>query len=285
MQSRQCFLEVRLTPCRHRIEIHHIRTDPPITTIDINFFLCGNMTVLFTDQVRKRQYQSSKDAAKDSDKHSVIWGMFMSSTLQASVFMGKNHSDNLHSIKNTEDLTMKQMFDKSEKLISEQSDEIGGVNTINWEDSSWKYLSLIGDEQVINLLHKKVYVFSDSVLCLGKMNENPQSNYAREDRLTWFKSSSQYRALGKIDGEPMEFEWNIFPGFTTLQLVREVHEFMIKMGDPSQFKGRIIFMSMFNDIIWRSEDNGHSSDLDQKRNGIQLTNTNHKENGTELRSK
>ena len=25
------------------------------------------------DQVRKRQYQSSKDASKDSDKHSVIW--------------------------------------------------------------------------------------------------------------------------------------------------------------------------------------------------------------------
>ena len=41
------------------------------------------------DQVRKRQSQSSKDATKDSDKHSVIWGMFMSSTLQASVFMGR----------------------------------------------------------------------------------------------------------------------------------------------------------------------------------------------------
>ena len=32
------------------------------------------------DQVRKRQYHSSKDATKDSDKHSVIWRMFMSST-------------------------------------------------------------------------------------------------------------------------------------------------------------------------------------------------------------
>ena len=53
------------------------------------------------DQVRKRRYQFSKDATKDSDKHSVIWGMFMSSTLQASVFMEKNYSDNLHSIKNT----------------------------------------------------------------------------------------------------------------------------------------------------------------------------------------
>ena len=83
------------------------------------------------DQVRKRQNQSSKDATKDSDKHSVIWGMFMSSTLQASVFMGKNYSDNLHSIRNTEDLTVKQMFDIFEKLTSEQSDEIYGVKTIN----------------------------------------------------------------------------------------------------------------------------------------------------------
>ena len=93
------------------------------------------------DQVRKRQNQSPKDATKDSDKHSVICRMFMSSTLQASVFMGKNYSDNLHSIKNTEDLTMKQMFDISEKLITEQSDEIFGISKINWEDSSWKYHS------------------------------------------------------------------------------------------------------------------------------------------------
>ena len=55
----------------------------------------------------------------------------MSSTLQASVFMGKNYSDNLRSIKDTEDLTMKQMFDISEKLITEQSDEIHGLSTIN----------------------------------------------------------------------------------------------------------------------------------------------------------
>ena len=139
------------------------------------------------DQVRKRQNQSSKDATKDSDKHSVIWGMFMSCMLQASVFMVKNYSDNWHSIKNTENLTMKQMFDISEKLVSEQSDEIFGMETIDSENSAWKYFSLVGDEQVINLLHTKVYVFSDSVLCLGKMNENPQSNYAWEDRLTWIK--------------------------------------------------------------------------------------------------
>ena len=176
--------------------------------------------------------------------------------------MEKNYSDNLHSIKNTEDLTMKQMFDISEKFVSEQSDEIYGVKTINWENSSSKYLSLIGDEQVISLQRTKVYVFSDSVLCLGKMNENPQSNMAWEDRLTWFKSSSEYRALDKIDGEPMEFEWNIFPGFTTLQLCNKVQEFLSKMSiQPEDFTGRIIFMSMFNAISWGSQDNEQECEL------------------------
>ena len=32
---------------------------------------------------------------------------------------------------------------------------------------------LLGDEQVISLLHTKVYVFSSFVSCFGKMNENP----------------------------------------------------------------------------------------------------------------
>ena len=39
-------------------------------------------------------------------------------------------------------------------------------------------MSLIGDERVINLQRAKVYVLSDSVLCLGKIFENPQSNDA-----------------------------------------------------------------------------------------------------------
>ena len=105
-------------------------------------------------------------------------------------------------------------------------------------------------EDIISLSHAKVYVFSDSVLCLGKVYQNPLSNTPWERHLDWFKDSSQDRTLDTIDGEPMEFEWNIFPQFTTLQLVQEVQKFMNKMGEPEQFQGRIIFISMFNDIIW-----------------------------------
>ena len=78
------------------------------------------------------------------------------------------------------------MFDVS-RLVSEQ-DEISGLETIGWETHSWKYMPLMGDERVVNLQRTKVYVFSDNVLCLGKIFENTQSNDARE-RLGWFKTS------------------------------------------------------------------------------------------------
>ena len=62
--------------------------------------------------------------------------------------------------------------------------------------------------------------------------------------------------MDKTVGEPMEFEWNIFPGFTTLQLCNKVQDCLSKMSEePEESTGRIIFMSMFNDISWRSKDN------------------------------
>ena len=52
-----------------------------------------------------------------------------------------------------------------------------GVSRISGERSPWKQLSLVNDEEVISLSHAKVYVFSDSVVCLGKMNQNPTIKY------------------------------------------------------------------------------------------------------------
>ena len=144
----------------------------------------------------KRQKRSSMNVTEGGEKHSVIWGMFMSSTLESSVFMGKNYSDNWHSIKNTKDLTMKQMFDISAKLVSEQ-DEIYGVKTIDRENSSWTYLSLIGDEQVISLQRTKVYVFSDSVLCLGKMHENHPIKHCMRTKIGVVQKYTGIQNLGQ----------------------------------------------------------------------------------------
>ena len=137
------------------------------------------------------------------------------------------------------------MFKISEQLTLEQSDEIFGVFQISWESSPWKQLSLVNDEEIISLSRARVSAFSASVLCFGNVNQNPTSNTAWERQLDWFKDSSQYRTLDTINGEPMEFEWDIFTGFTTLQLVEEVQKSMNKMSESEQFQGRTIFMSMF----------------------------------------
>ena len=199
------------------------------------------------DQLRKRQKRMS-NVADYGEEHSIIWGMFMAATMNAATFMGKNFMDNQNSIMNSKDLTLKKMFDISEKLVSEQ-EEIHNVDKIHWKNHSWKQLSLIGDETVINLQRAKVYVFSDSVLCLGKIHQHPNANEAWKKRIEWITTSQSYRDFDGISGEPTEFEWNIFPGFTTLQLCGKVTDLLSRLGEtPETFTGRILFMSMFNDI-------------------------------------
>ena len=125
----------------------------------------------------------------------------------------------------------------SPKLVSEQ-DEIFKVDTIPWEKHSWKYLSLIGDETVINLQRAKVYVFSDFVLCFGKIHQHPESNEAWKKRIEGIMTEKSYRDYDGINGEPTEFEWNIFPGFTTLQLCGKVNDLLSDLGEaPETFTG------------------------------------------------
>ena len=95
------------------------------------------------------------------------------------------------------------MFDIPAKLVGEQ-DEISNVDKIHWEKLSWKHLSLIGDETVINLQHTKVYVFSDSVLCLGKIHQHPESNEAWKKRIEGIATDQSYRDYdgGQGDGVP-----------------------------------------------------------------------------------
>ena len=102
------------------------------------------------------------------------------------------------------------------------------MTPISWEDSSWKHLSLVSDEEVISLLHTKVYVFSNSVLCFGKMCENPTSNIVWEEQLDSFEDSSQYRILDTIDGEPMELEWNIFPRIHHIAALQQSPRVLVK---------------------------------------------------------
>ena len=180
------------------------------------------------DQVRSRQKRMS-NVAESGEEHSIIWGMSMAATMNAATFTGKNFSTIQNFIMNFEDLTKKQMFDVTAKLVSDQ-DEIHDLDKIHWGKNSWRRLSLIGDETVINLQSTKVYVFSDSVLCLGRILQHPDSNEAWKNRIAGVKAEKSYRDYDGINGEPTEFEWNIFPGFTTLQLCGKINDLLSDLG-------------------------------------------------------
>ena len=199
------------------------------------------------DQVRSRQKRMS-NVAESGDEHSIIWGMFMPATMKAATFMAKNFSKFQNFIMNSEDLTLKQMFDVTAQLVNDK-DEIHGLDKIQWEKNSWERLSLIGNETVINLQRTEVYVFSDSVLCLGKVLQHPESNEAWKNRVAGIRSEKSYKDYDAINGESTEFEWNIFQGFTTLMLWGKINDLLSDLGQtPDTFTGRILFMSMFNDI-------------------------------------
>ena len=52
-----------------------------------------------------------------------------------------------------------------------------------------------------------------------------------------------------MDGEPIEFERNIFPGFSSLRILQKVQRDLEERNiEAEKFSDRIIFMSMFNDI-------------------------------------
>ena len=139
----------------------------------------------------------------------------MAATMNAATFIGKNFLDSQNSIKNSTDLTFKKMFDITVKTVVEQG-EINNVDKILCEEQSWKQLSLIGDETVINLQRAIVYVFSDSVVCLGEVHQNLEPNEAWMRRIEWTITDQSYRDHDGIIGKPTEFEWKIFPGLTTL---------------------------------------------------------------------
>ena len=167
----------------------------------------------------------------------------MSATVDAAGHLWINYLENLHSDKNQAQRTRKQLFNVSKKLITDQT-EIRGVSKIDRHSHSWQRTSLLSDKG-IQLSTAKAFVFSASVLCLGKMYEYPKATDAWREKMEWTTVSPQCRELDRVDGEPMEFECPNFPGFTTLQILAEIQKMMGEMRcEPEQLTGRIIFITM-----------------------------------------
>ena len=95
-----------------------------------------------------------------------------------------------------------QLFDVSQKLTTDQT-EIQGISKNGWYTHPWQRTTLLSDKAV-QPLTAKVYVFSVSVLCLGRMHPHPESVDAWKKKIEWFTDTPQYRELDRVDGE----QWN-----------------------------------------------------------------------------
>ena len=135
-------------------------------------------------------------------------------------------------------------------MIKDQT-EISGLTTIG--SILWKETTLSCDRGV-QIANSLTYVFSDSVLCPGTLSDRPVE--AWKERITLSLEKCYLKDLDRINGEPMEFEWKNFRGCTTSGILDEIQKMLTESKcEPEQFKGRVIFMSMYNDIVWRERGN------------------------------
>ena len=144
------------------------------------------------------------------------------------------------------------------------------------------------------------------MLCVGKMGDDPFATWKIKTK--WYSENNHFKELNRIDGVPTELEWKIFTGITSLGLLEKIQSLMTDLQcEPENFTGRIIFMSMYNDIARGAKETqkdvntihrqfritlasslavvGLSWGLDQRRNDTEPTQTNPTDPGTKLQRK
>ena len=134
--------------------------------------------------------------------------------MKAAVHLGQDYHENPRTTKNTDFDQVKALFGISQSFILNHKSEKNGISTIEWKTTPWMRSILVHD-RAIKLSNLQVHLFSDSVLCLGKIHEHPTSTQKWKDQIGWLMDFKDYQELNGIDGEPVEFEWNIFPGHNT----------------------------------------------------------------------
>ena len=136
--------------------------------------------------------------------------------MQAALHLGQHYYENFVFYRNTNFEELNTLFDITQRLILEQDFEILNVSTIEWTFTPWMRFTLLHDT-VVKWAKAKVHVHSDSVLCLGEIYEHTEANAKWKDQLHYFQPSNEFKDLCGIDGDPLEFEWHISPGHTTLE--------------------------------------------------------------------
>ena len=112
-----------------------------------------------------RQRYGLRDNMENLVANAATWCIFMSVTLQVAVHSGTDFSENLRSTRNQSKKSLRQLFQVTRKLITDQT-EITCITTIDWQQLMWRETTLLSDKAA-QFATKKPFVFSDPVLCVG----------------------------------------------------------------------------------------------------------------------
>ena len=240
-----------------------------------------------TVRVRKILDHSSKDAMQDIDKHFLIWWMFMSSTLEASISWQKLF------IKFTfhqEHGTIPRWNRCLTYLKSWQSDN--QMRLLECHQSTGKILH--GNNYLWSSMKKSSVSRTQRFLCFQILccalerctRTHIQILFGKE---SWVGSKIHHSTeLWTIDGEPAAksksscLQWainqkNFKDGSSSCRCP------MTSYGDLKTMNGNALLtphMCLYLQKYFH-QDVGHSSDLDQKRSGILLVTADTEEKGTE----
>ena len=98
---------------------------------------------------------------------------------------------------------------------------IRNVNYMDTTSPSWTRSTLLSD-RALKWTRAKVYVYSDSVLCLGKIHDPVEAVEQWKGQVTTFRMENSSSEPSGLHGEPIVFEWKILPGFTALQILHKI---------------------------------------------------------------
>ena len=249
-------------------------------------------------RLRKTLDHSSKDAMQDIDKRSLIWDFLMSSTLEASVFMRKNYSNNLHSVKKYRG---KSHFDTDVwhiwKLIVGQSDEIYGV-ILHGNNYLWSVMKKSSVSRMQRLRHSQIprYVLERWIRTQHPMlfgNDSWIGSKIHHKTELWTQLMvSQWNSSGIFHQDSPHCSSSTKSKSSQTKLATQHNSkdelsscrcSMTSYGELKTMKRNALLTPHLCLYLQKHvhQDVGHSSDLDQKTSGIPPMSTNHKENGTE----
>ena len=147
---------------------------PGLTTITCKAQFMGTLRKVFTN-LRRKLNRMEDDEMFDLKTNVLIWGLFMSTTIKPAIHFGLGYVKFFIACQKTNFEGIKTLFDVSSRLIAGNSFEILNLSAVMYDFSPCMRMTLWHD-QAIRWATAKLYVYSDSVLCLGKISHLSEAN-------------------------------------------------------------------------------------------------------------